>query len=55
MCPIEQKEDIINFSKKFKNITHMIDKVIEASNHVEYNANIPLLLDGLYYDLMKGE
>ena len=52
---VEQKEDIIKFSKKFENITHMIDKVIEASNNVEYNANIPLLLDGLYFDLMKGE
>lgn len=52
---VEQKEDIIKFSKKFENITYMIDKVVEAASNVEYNANIPLLLDGLYYDFMKGE
>jgi len=52
---VEQKEDIIKFSKRFENITYMIDKVVEAANNVEYNANISLLLDGLYYDFMKGE
>ena len=52
---VEQKEDIIKFSKKFENITYMIDKVVEAASNVDYNANIPLLLDCLYYDFMKGE
>lgn len=52
---VDQEEDIKQFVKKYKNISYMIKKVVEATNHVEYNANIPLLLDGLYYDFMKGE
>jgi len=52
---VDQKDDLIRFASKFKNINYMLEKVIDALNNVEYNANIPLLLDGLYYDFMKGE